>query len=610
MRATTPLGYHGRALWIDVSQGTSREWPLSTELLRRRLGGSGLGTELLLQAGAASHDPLSASAVLAIVFSPLVGSPLTTSAKFAIVCKSPLTDRLNDSLSSSRFALSGKQTGYDAILIQGRAPQPSLLFIDEQRCWLEPAGDVWGLTHSQTLHTLQQRYGTEWSVLSVGPAGERLVRMATLSHAGRHAGRGGAGAVLGAKQIKAVLVRGQRRVTWADPTGLIEYARALSHRSLGPATAKYREVGTIANLSAFNRLRMLPTRNFQQGSFAEASQLSEKAWTEHRRGRGSCAACTIGCEHWFAVPPTQSSSETETATSNEPVKLEYETLFALGPLCGVADRQAILQAAQWCDEMGVDTISAGATLAFAMECAERGWLESQTLRFGSAESLLQNLRALVRREGIGDWLAEGSRRLAARLGPQACALAPHVKGLELPGYDPRGVHTLALGLAVNPRGADHNRSSAYEVDFSPGNDRHRLDEAQIQRAIEVENKAALMDSLILCKFLRGVFSDLYAEAAHMLHLITGWDVTSEELRRTSAEIIDAKKRFNIRAGWTPEEDTLPERFFTQALPDDPQARLSRDEFQLMVQRYYALRGWTASGRLADEPPPTQASALP
>ncbi len=263
-------GYHGCYLRIDLTTGSSAKVELNEDRLRSCIGGSGLGVDILLSEGAARAEPLSTLSVLAFVFSPLVGSPLTTSAKFAVVSKSPLTERINDSLASSGFALAGKKTGHDAIVLVGKAPQPSVLVIDDDKVSLEPAGDLWGLPNRAAQERLRQELGAEYQVATIGPAGERSVSYATVSHDGRHAGRGGSGAVLGSKNIKAIAVRGSRRTDWAQPKELIALAKQLSEKSFGPATAKYRELGTATNLLAFNRLNVLPTRNFQQGSFAGA----------------------------------------------------------------------------------------------------------------------------------------------------------------------------------------------------------------------------------------------------------------------------------------------------------------------------------------------------
>jgi aldehyde:ferredoxin oxidoreductase len=583
--SAAPPGYHGRFLRVDASTGGAESIPLQEHVLREFLGGSGLGTWLMLNQRAATIDPLAPHAPLAFVFSPLVGSPLTTSAKFAVVSKSPLTQRINDSLASSGFAIAGKKTGHDALVIVGRAEQPSVLVIDDGRVRMHSAAELTGRSCGDAEALLNQQFGPDFSFAVIGPAGERQVRYATISHDGRHAGRGGSGAVLGAKNIKAIALRGTQRCQWAFPRELAAYAKELSARSFGPATAKYRELGTAANLLVFNRLHALPTRNFQAGSFEAAAGLSPESLSIAReKTRASCAACTIGCEHIYSI-----------GDGHEPVRMEYENLFALGPLCGVADASFVLRASRLCDDLGLDTISAGGTIAFAMDCVERGLIDQPWLRFGDGEALLRAIELIGRREGLGDLLAEGSRRAAQHIGGDSLDFAPQVKGLEIPGYEPRALQTMALGFAVGTRGADHNRSGAYEVDFSERTDRRRLTPAAARLAVETENKAALMDSLILCKFLRGVFADFCAEAAQMLHLVTGWNVTANELHTTAERIVTAKKLFNIRAGWVPDEDTLPPRLLNRALADDPDAVLTSEQLAAAVSAYYTARSWTEDG---------------
>ena len=574
-----PFGYHGCYLRIDVSNGAAERVPLDDVVLRQFIGGSGLGVKLLLDEGAAMIDPLAPEAPLVFAFSPLVGSPLTTSAKFAVVSKSPLTERINDSLASSGFAIAGKRCGCDAIVIVGRAPELSVLIIDETDVRLEPATEYRGATCRETETGLRARLDKDYRIASIGPAGERLVRYATISHDGRHAGRGGSGAVLGSKNIKAIAVRGSQRTDWASPGELTALSRSLSQRSFGPATAKYRELGTASNLLTFNRFGALPTRNFQSGTFDQAASLSPEELSATRsKTRESCMTCTIGCEHIYSL-------------GKSGVRVEYESLFALGSLCGVSDADAVLRASQRCDELGLDTISTGGTIAFAMECVERGWLAELWLTFGSGNSMLRAIDLIGSRQGLGNLLAEGSRRAAHAIGHNSIAIAPQVKGLEIPGYEPRGLQTMALGFAVGPRGADHNRSGAYEVDFSDKVDRRHVTLDAVRHAIDTEDKAALMDSMILCKFLRGVFEDFHAEAAGMLRIVTGWDVSAAELRDTARRIVSAKRQFNLLAGWTPAEDTLPERFLDTPLPNDPAASLSRERLDGLVAEYHRQRGW-------------------
>ena len=581
-----PGGYFGQALVVDAGSGTSSVLPLDEEVLRGYLGGAGLGTWLMHRLAPPGTDPLGARAPLAFVFSPLVGTPLTTSAKFAVVAKSPLTGMLNDALSSSHFAISGKLTGHDAIVVRGACDRPSVLLVDGDGARLIDAEDLWGLPAAAAEQRLRERLGRGWRAAAIGPAGEAQVRYATISHDGRHAGRGGLGAVLGAKLLKAVAVRAATKVAPADPPAVLAAARDLRARSFGPATAKYRELGTLANLLAFNAISALPTRNFQAATFAGAPRLAAEELAELRTvARNSCASCTIGCEHIYSG-------------GGKKMRVEYENVFALGPMCGVADPDAVLAASARCDELGIDTISAGGTVAWAMECVERGLIDAPWLKFGDADALLRVLDEIGTRTGLGELLAEGSRRAAGRVGGGSAAFAPHVKGLEMPGYEPRSLHAMALGLAVNARGADHNRSGAYEADLSGDLDRLDGGSAHVAAAIETEDRAAAMDSMILCKFLRGVFTDPFAEWARLMSVVTGWDLTAAEQRRTARRIVLAKRLFNLREGWQPADDWLPERLLSEPLPlaSGRVAALTPARLRTMIDGYYAARGLDEQGR--------------
>jgi aldehyde:ferredoxin oxidoreductase len=551
-----PGGYFGRALVVDVdgTAATGRGLELDERVLRSYLGGVGLGTWLLHRLTPPGVDPFGPDAALSFVFSPLVGTPLTTSAKFAVVAKSPLTGLLTDALASSQFAIAGKLTGNDAIVVRGRARRLSVLLVDADGVRLEPAPDLTGLSAAEAEAAAKQRFGRGWRTAAIGPAGERGVRYATISHDGRHAGRGGLGAVLGAKNLKAVLVRAGAKVAVHDQEAVLAAARDLRARSFGPATAKYRELGTLANLLAFNAVSTLPTRNFTAATFAEAPKLAAEQLHELRGvARNSCASCSIGCEHIYSRKGGGSQ------------RMEYENVFALGPLCGVSDPDDVFAASARCDELGLDTISAGGTIAWAMECAERGLIDAPWLRFGDGPALLRALDEIGAREGLGALLSEGSRRAAEVVGQGSLDFAPQVKGMEMPGYEPRTLQSMALGLAVNARGADHNRSGAYEADLSGRLDRFSGGEAHVLAAVDTEDRAAVMDSMILCKFLRGVFDEPFPEWARLLRTVTGWDLDEDELRAVARRIVRAKRAFNLREGATAADDRLPARMLETPL---------------------------------------------
>ena len=585
--ADLPGGYFGRALVVDVGDGSSRVLQLPARILRDYLGGVGLGTWLLHELAPVGVDPRASEAPLAFVFSPLVGTPLTTSAKFAVVAKSPLTGLLTDALASSHFAISGKLTGNDAIVLVGRATAPAVLSVRGDDVELLDASAEWGRSAAEAEASVRERLGRGWQVASIGSAGERGVAYATISHDGRHAGRGGLGAVMGSKNLKAMAVHATTKVAPADAEGVLAAAKDLRSRSLGRATAKYRELGTMANVLAFNALSTLPTRNFQQAVFEGAPQLAAEELAQARGiTRASCASCSIGCEHLYRDK------------GGRKVRMEHQNVSSLGPMCGVSDPDAVLAASARCDELGIDTISAGGTIAWAMECAERGLLDASWLCFGDGDALLRALDEIGSGEGIGPLLALGSRAAAAVVGQGSLAFAAQVKGLELPGYEPRTMQAMALGMAVNARGADHNRSGAYEADLSGDLDRLEGGAAHVQGAVESEDRAAVMDSMILCSFLRKVFDDPFTEWATLLSLVTGWDLDAAELRATAQRIVLAKRAYNLREGWQPADDWLPERFLSSTLTvgSGRTAALTPERLRAMVSGYYVARGLDENGR--------------
>jgi aldehyde:ferredoxin oxidoreductase len=588
-------GFHGRLLHIDLSSGTCSQHDLEASRLRTFLGGIGLGTSLLYDFAPPEVEPFAPENPLIFISAPLVGTGLTTTAKFAVVTTSPLTGFIADSLSSSFFALELKRTGFDAVVVAGSAATPVYLTITDKGVEIRDAAHLWGKSASESQTAIRKELGDEEiRVAAIGQAGENRVRFATISNEGRHAGRGGVGAVMGAKNLKALALRGQCRVRVADPQGVELIADALRQKSLSTLTAKYREIGTVANLAVFNRLGTLPTHNFQQSTFAQAEALSGESLLANTFSRvHGCASCTIRCERLFK------------SLSGEEQRLEYETLFALGPLCGIENPEVVLQAAQLCDFYGLDTISTGGTLAWAMECATKGLLPeacARGLRFGNADALLAMIPAIASRSGLGTLLAEGSRRAATQIGEEALHWAIQVKGMELPGYEPRSLKTMALGLAVSPRGACHNRSGAYEADFSGQVDRLRADSGRGALVAASEDFAAVLDSLIVCKFLRKCFSDFYPEVADLLGKVTGWSSSAAELRRTGERITNLKKLFNQRQGWQPPDDWLPPRLLNEPLPTGVAqgTRLTATELREMIQGYYKVRGWGESGFVSEE----------
>ena len=398
---------------------------------------------------------------------------------------------------------------------------------------------------------------------------------------------------MGSKNLKAIALRGTQAVPTFDPDRLNEVGLDLTRRSLGPATEKYRTLGTVANVSVFNRLGTLPTRNFQESTFELADSIGGEALhAGHHVKNAHCANCTIGCEQIV-----QTNDDGPTARG----RMEYESSFALGPLVGVGDPNAIIRASRLCDELGMDTISAGATVAWAMESHERGLLTGNEgrpeLKFGNEDALMSTLASIGSREGIGDLLAYGSRAAAQQIGGGSEAWAMHVKGLEMPGYEPRSLKTMALGLAVSTRGACHNRSSAYEADFSAAVDRLEAGRERGRITMDGEDFGAVLDSLIWCKFLRKAFDDMYEESAEIYELVTGWTMRADDLKLAGERVNNLKKAFNIREGWNRADDTLPARVLEEPLADGVAkgVGLTPDDLDMMIRAYYDARGWTQDG---------------
>ncbi|MEX2426220.1 MAG: aldehyde ferredoxin oxidoreductase family protein [Thermomicrobiaceae bacterium] len=586
---------HGRYLQIDVSTGVSTIYPIPDEVHRDFLGGIGLGTWLLFEWCPAGTDALSPAAPLIFASSPFIGTGLTTASKLAVLARSPQTGFIGDSLTSSYLAITLKRAGVDALVITGARQEWSTLVVDNDQISIQGAEALMSRSPDEVSQDLRARLGNGFRVASIGVAGENLVRYAAISNDGRLAGRTGLGAVMGSKRLKAIAVRGTGRLpAVADSEGLAKAAKTLSRRSLGPETAKYRELGTAANLAFFNRMSFLPSRNFQTSQMDGLDALhGEALHATHRTDKNACAACTIGCEHHYALRNADGDT-------GKTVRLEYESLYALGPLCGVNDPDIVLQASRRCDDLALDTISTGATIAWAMECRQNGIMlgdgEDEIPEFGDGPGVLRLIELIAHRTGIGDLLAEGSRRAAEITEQGSDQWALHVKGLELPGYDPRKLPTLALGLAVATRGACHNRSSAYEVDLSDSLPPDVAIDARAGAAIRAEDQASLLDSLNLCKFLRHCFDDLPEEGARLFALASGHSLTGDELLTAGERINTLKKLFNIRHGWTPDEDWLPPRVLAN---DEADSMLSPTWLRSAINAYYTARNWSPDGYPTD-----------
>ncbi len=578
--------YHGRIMVIDLADSKARFEPFSAEEQVSFIGGAGLGGWLLYKHCPPGVDPLSPEAPLIFARGPFLGAGVPGSSKMAVACKSPLTGFVGDSLSSGPVAEELSRMSFDALVIKGRASGPAILRIEDESVRVQDAGSLVGLSAEETAVKISSLPGgLDAKVAAIGPAGEALVRFACISNGGRQAGRTGAGAVMGAKNLKAIAFKGSAPQPKPDPE-LAELIAKLEQAMQSGATAKYRGPGTVSNLARLNAAGALPAFNFRQYTFEGAESLSVEN-LERRRRRESGPEMSREWEHVYSAKGSRGKS-----------RLEYESLFAFGPLCGISDPDVVIQAAGLCDRLGIDTISAGGTIAWAMESFERGILTTADtngldLRFGNGDALLAAIEQIGRKEGVGGLLSEGSRMAAAHTSGGTDAWAMHVKGLEMPGYHPGRLPYLALALAVSPRGACHNKASAYDFDLSD-DAVQRADAPEIGRAVaDAEDFAAVLDSLILSKFVRRALDNFYPEAAHVYHLVTGHDIGAEGLRKAGERINTVRKAFNVREGWNRNDDTLPARVFEGGIISAPQ-------LEDMLQGYYEARGWGGDGLLYRE----------
>ncbi|MCD6325584.1 aldehyde ferredoxin oxidoreductase family protein [Candidatus Bathyarchaeota archaeon] len=593
------FGYAGRILRIDLSTGKTKVSPLSVEYAKKYIGGIGLGMALLLENSEPRVDPLSPENPLILTTGPFSGTMAPTGGNgHAFVAKSPLTNGVGEAKSHGFFGSELKRAGYDAVIFENKAEKPVYVWIDDDSVQLMDAKHLWGKSPKETEDAIREDLGDYYiRVASIGLAGEKLARVAAIiNDTTRAAGRTGMGTVMGSKNLKAIAVRGTKDVSVAKPEEFMEFVKMMHERMKGPATVKYRTLGTPLNVLVHNSLGALPTRNFTNAVFEGAEKVSGEYLNEHFVVKiNGCSSCAMRCEHIAVVPEGPYKGTT--------TRVEYEPLWSFGPHCGVDRMDAILKAMELCNYYGLDSLSTGNIVGFAMDCYEHGILTKEDtdgleLEFGNAEAMVELVHKIGKREGIGDILAEGVKRAAEKIGKGAEKFANHIKGLEMTGYDIRGLKTAALGYAVSFRGADHNRHGAYGLDLKGTVDRFKVEKGRAKLVIDLENLYTIIDSLIICKFSRGTYYEGFKDLAKYYTLVTGIEMTPEELERTGERINNLGRLFNIREGFTRKDDHLPPKIMSTPIPDDTVSKgsyITQEELDLMLDDYYATRGWTKEG---------------
>jgi aldehyde:ferredoxin oxidoreductase len=604
----TIYGYNGKVLRANLSKGMLTAEPIDEAFCRKYLGGAGFISYYLWKELPQGIDPLGPDNKLIFALGTATGFPLAGSGRHCVGAKSPLTGGIAKSEPGGFWGAELKRAGFDAIIVEGKAPEPVYLWIHDGDVSLRKASPIWGQDTKETQQAIRDELGDQKIQLAlIGPAGENLVRYSVIMHGlFDAAGRGGTGAVMGSKNLKAIAVRGRKLPSSAKPEGIKELREWLSNNM--NLVKGYRDFGTSGRIIEFEKLGNLPTRNFQDGAFAAVERISGQTLKATIGvGMDGCFACPVRCKKRVAF--------------QEPYPVdpdyggpEYETQGALGSNCGVEDLKAISLASQLCNAYSLDVISTGCTIAFAMECFENGLLTSKDtggmeLRFGNAEAMLQTIKLIAKREGIGNLLAEGSARAAERIGPAARALAIHVKKQEIPMHEPRLNKALGLGYMVNPHGADHccnmidilfnGLSSTADIvlkdmiplgwvepvpldDISPR-------KVSLFRMLHLKRIA--FDSLGICQFLPYSFQ----QVADLASAITGWDIGPMGLARVSERVLTLYRLFNIREGFSADDDKLPNRFF-HPTKYGPLAHTALDpeKMEKAKRYYYSLMGWDAN----------------
>ena len=591
-------GVCGRLLEIDLRNGKTKDHPVSDDLVGKYIGGRGLGARLLFDMLPAKTRPLSPQNILFFLTGPLTGTKVPGSSKFVVITKSPLTQGWCDSYSSGKLPGELKKLGYDGLIIRGKANHPCYLRIDDSGVHIREADSIWGKDSFETDRILKEIEGDPAAgVTSIGPAGEKLCRFASInSELYRQAGRGGVGAVMGSKNLKAIMIRSKGKVEQHDRKKLAELNKKNYGQSRKSEVAKARmKYGTPLTLNITHTGGILPTKNFQFGTWEKAlNKIDAEGVYQSTISRKACISCFTPC----SMVTKAAGGKYRGSMVEGP---EYETLAMFGSNLLNDALPEIIQANILCDKWGLDTISAGNVIGFTMECFEKGLISTaQTggldIRFGDGEACLAAIEMIAMRRGFGDVLAEGVRKIAAVVGNDSERFAMHVKGMEFPGYEPRGAFGAALSYAVSPRGACHRRAwpPLKEIlgDYPP-----YTAQGKAEMVKEIYNENCILHSLLVCDFQSKFIPLSMADYAEYFQAVTGEDISEKEFPAIAERIETLIRMFNLREGLTRKDDTLPYRTLHEPLPDGPAKGqcIGEENLNRMIDEFYASRGWDSAG---------------
>jgi aldehyde:ferredoxin oxidoreductase len=592
-------GYNGRFLRVDLSNGDIKSESLEETMVERFLGGRGFGVKILHDENPPGVNPLGPQNRFVLFTTPFLGTDIPCSVKPCIVTKSPLSQTVLMTLSGGYFGPEFKFTGYDGIVIKGKSKHPVYLQINDDEVQINDASFVWGKDTIETQKMLKEVVGDRKArMVTIGPAGERKVRFASAINERRAFGRGGAGAVMGAKNLKAIVVRGTKAVPLFDEIGFNALCKDIRGRFKSDKARTFARMGTSAVVRLVEERGIFPTRNYQSGIFEGRAKIDGEARESFVQKHVTCHRCPVGCS-----VITIAKEEPYAGIKSEGP--EYETLWSFGGQCGNDSLSAIIAAEDLCDRYGMDTISTGNAIGFAMECFEKGIISTEDtggleLRFGNHEAMVQLVKKIGNREGFGDVLAEGVFRASQKIGRNSFRLAMQVKGSEMCGYDPRGAMGQGLSFATSPRGADHQKGLVRQEVFGkpPQVDRFST-EGKAELVKEVQDEMAFLDALGICCFLTRRDVTGPSDYVKLFKCVTGIHLTERDIWAVGERIFNLERLYNEREGFSRKDDTLPDRFLTVPFHDGPSAGHTVPIEQLLDE-YYKIRSWDSLGS------PTQA----
>ena len=592
----------GKILRVNLTSGTITSENLNPDWARQTLGGAGLATRYLFELTSPGIDPLGAENVLIFMTGALTGTPSASASRYSVVAKSPQTNIWGQSNSGGFFGPALKWSGFDGVIFEGVSPEPVYLSIQNGAAELRDASHLWGLIVPDCDDQLQSEIGHPVTVACIGPGGENLVRYAAImNNKHRAAGRTGMGAVMGSKRLKAIAVSGNRHISLHNSEGFMRVTqRQREYMDESILKIGFDTFGTNMIADMVNVRGGYPTNNWQYGTFEQIENVNAQAITDQILVEGvRCYACPVACGRGTEIR----QGKWKGARGEGP---EYETTDTMGAMCGVDDLNAITMANYRCNEYGLDTISAGATIAFAMECYQRGILKSDqtggvALEFGNADLVVDLVEKIAKREGIGNLLAEGTRRMAEILGSGSEHFAMHVKGLELPAYDPRAAKITGLGYVTANRGGDHMNGYIQGPTFidmpflivedSTIRNPFVANPQDAHVLIDMENSLSVLDALGGCKFMGVLVSA--DEIVDLVQAATGWDFDLDEFHKCGERLQTMARAYCAREGLRREHDILPGRLMLDPLPDGPAQGmvLERSNLEKMKDAYYEMRGW-------------------